>query len=103
MHRVKVGGWSLACYQRRVEDAQAQHAKEVDERLVRIVHEHRIMQIVIARDSETVPVLMAHLPQEIRQMVLEGAKIANHASEQELFHPRSTQSTKNRPRPRWKE
>jgi peptide subunit release factor 1 (eRF1) len=80
-----VGGWSQARYQRRVENAQGQHAKEVAEHLVRIVREDRITQIVIAGDSETVPRLMAHLPQEIRQMVLEGPKIANHASEQEIF------------------
>jgi peptide subunit release factor 1 (eRF1) len=85
MHRVKVGGWSQARYQRRVENAQAQHAKEVAEHLVEIVREDRISQIVIAGDSETVPVLMEHLPQEIRKMVVEGPKIANHASEQEIF------------------
>jgi peptide subunit release factor 1 (eRF1) len=85
MHRVKVGGWSQARYQRRVENAQAQHAKEVAEHLVQIVREDRISQIVIAGDSETVPVLMEHLPQEIRRMVVEGPKIANHASEQEIF------------------
>jgi len=85
MHRVKVGGWSQARYQRRVENAQTQHAKEVAEHLVRIVREDRISQIVIAGDSETVPVLMEHLPQEIRRMVVEGPKIANHASEREIF------------------
>jgi peptide subunit release factor 1 (eRF1) len=85
MHRAKVGGWSQARYQRRVENAQAQHAKEVAEHLVEIVREDRISQIVIAGDSETVPVLMEHLPQEIRRMVVEGPKIANHASEQEIF------------------
>ena len=85
MHRVKVGGWSQARYQRRVENAQAQHAKEVAEHLAEIVREDRISQIVIAGDSETVPMLMEHLPQEIRRMVLEGPKIANHASEQEIF------------------
>jgi peptide subunit release factor 1 (eRF1) len=85
MHRVKVGGWSQARYQRRVENAQAQHAKEVAEHLVEIVREDRISQIVMAGDSETVPVLMEHLSQEIRRMVVEGPKIANHASEQEIF------------------
>jgi predicted RNase H-like nuclease (RuvC/YqgF family) len=66
MHRVKVGGWSQARYQRRAENAQTQHAKEVAEHLVQIVREDRISQIVVARDSETVPALMGHLPQEIR-------------------------------------
>jgi peptide subunit release factor 1 (eRF1) len=85
MHRVKVGGWSQARYQRRVENAQQLHAKEVAEHLVRIVREDRVTQIVIAGDSETVPLLMEQLPQEIRGMVVEGPKLANDASEQEIF------------------
>ncbi len=85
MHRVKVGGWSQARYQRRVENAQQLHAKEVAEHLVRIVREDRVTQIVIAGDSETVPPLMEQLPQEIRGMVVEGPKLANDASEQEIF------------------
>lgn len=62
MHRVKVGGWSQARYQRRVENAQQQHAGEVAERLVQIVREDRAAQIVVAGDSETVPLLMEQLP-----------------------------------------
>jgi len=85
MHRVKVGGWSQARYQRRVENAQQHHAKEVAEHLVRIVHEDRVSHIVVAGDSETVPLLMEELPQEIRSMVVEGPKMANTASEQEIF------------------
>jgi len=85
MHRVKVGGWSQARYQRRVENAQQQHAKEVAEHLARIVREDRIAHIVVAGDSETVPLLMEQLPQEIRGMVVEGPKIASKASEQEIF------------------
>jgi peptide subunit release factor 1 (eRF1) len=85
MHRVKVGGWSQARYQRRVENAQQQHAKEVAEHLARIVREDKVTQIVVTGDSETVPVLMEELPQELRDMVVEGPKIARDASEQEVF------------------
>jgi peptide subunit release factor 1 (eRF1) len=85
MHRVKVGGWSQARYQRRVENAQQQHAKEVAEHLAQIVREDRVTQIVIAGDSETVPLLMEELPQELRGMIVEGPKVASHASEQEIF------------------
>jgi peptide subunit release factor 1 (eRF1) len=85
MNRVKVGGWSQARYQRRVENAQQQHAKEVGERLVKIVHEDRVAHVIIAGDSETVPLLMEELPQEIRSMVVQGPKIASDASEQEIF------------------
>ena len=37
VQRVKVGGWSQARYQRRVENAHANHAKEAIETLDRIV------------------------------------------------------------------
>jgi predicted RNase H-like nuclease (RuvC/YqgF family) len=85
MHRVKVGGWSQARYQRRVENAQQQHAKEVAEHLVQIAREDRVTQIVVTGDSETVPLLLEELPQEIRGMVVQGPKIANDASEQDVF------------------
>lgn len=85
MHRVKVGGWSQARYQRRVENAQQQHAKEVAEHLAQIVREDRVTQVVIAGDSETISVLTEQLPQEIRRMVVEGPKIPNTASEHEIF------------------
>jgi len=85
MHRVKVGGWSQARYQRRVENAQQQHAKEVAEHLAQIVREDRVAQIVVIGDSETVPLLMEALPQDVRDLVVEGPKIARDASEQEIF------------------
>lgn len=85
MHRVKVGGWSQARYQRRVENAQQHHAKEVAEQLARIVREDRVTQVVVAGDSETVPVLMQELPQDIRELVVDGPKLARDASEQEIF------------------
>jgi peptide subunit release factor 1 (eRF1) len=85
MHRVKVGGWSQARYQRRVDNAQQQHLKEVAEHLAKIVREDRVTQIVIAGDSETVPRLMEELPQELRAMVVEGPTLARDASEQEIF------------------
>jgi peptide subunit release factor 1 (eRF1) len=85
MHRVKVGGWSQARYQRRVENAQQHHLKEVAEHLAKIVREDRVTQIVIAGDSEMVPRLMGELPQELRGMVVEGPTLARDASEQEIF------------------
>jgi hypothetical protein len=48
MHRVKVGGWSQARYQRRVGNAHHEHAKEVIERLLQIVREEKIIHIVLA-------------------------------------------------------
>lgn len=86
MHRVKVGGWSQARYQRRVGNAQQQHAKEVAEHLAQIVREDRIPQIVVTGDSATVALLIEELPQDLRDLVVEGPKIPRDASEQKVFN-----------------
>ncbi len=85
MHRVKVGGWSQARYQRRVENAQQAHAKEVAEQLARIAREDRVSRIVVTGDPETVPLLMEELPQDVRELVVEGPKIGRDASETDVF------------------
>lgn len=41
--------------------------------------------IVIAGDSETVPLLLQELPQDAREMVVEGPKIGRDASETDVF------------------
>ena len=46
MQRVKVGGWSQARYQRRVENAHANHAKEAVEALERIASQENIRHIL---------------------------------------------------------
>jgi peptide subunit release factor 1 (eRF1) len=85
MHRVKVGGWSQARYQRRVENAQQQHAREVAQHLAEIVRQDRVSQVIVTGDTETVPLVIDELPQEVRAMVVEGPKIALQASENEIF------------------
>jgi len=50
-HRVKVGGWSQARYQRRVGNAHQEHAKEVIERLAQIVREDKVTHIILAGDQ----------------------------------------------------
>jgi len=47
VHRVKVGGWSQARYQRRVGNAHEEHAKDVIERLVQIVREDKVSHIFL--------------------------------------------------------
>jgi peptide subunit release factor 1 (eRF1) len=57
VHRVKVGGWSQARYQRRVGNAHQEHAKEVIERLAQIVLEDHVSHIILAGDSVVIPLL----------------------------------------------
>lgn len=84
VHRVKVGGWSQARYQRRVGNAHQEHAKEVVERLSHIVLEDKVSRIILAGDQVVIPLLQAELPQELVPMV-EVMKLDIHASEQDVL------------------
>ncbi len=84
VHRVKVGGWSQARYQRRVGNAHQEHAKEVIERLSQIVLEDKVSHIILAGDQVAIPLLRAELPQELVPMV-EVMKLDIHASEQDVL------------------
>jgi peptide subunit release factor 1 (eRF1) len=84
VHRVKVGGWSQARYQRRVGNAHQEHAKEVIERLAQIVREDHVSHIILAGDSVVIPLLQEQLPQEMVPMV-EVMKLDIHASEQDVL------------------
>jgi peptide subunit release factor 1 (eRF1) len=84
VHRVKVGGWSQARYQRRVGNAHQEHAKEVIERLSQIVLEDKVSHIILAGDQVVIPLLQAEMPQELSPMV-EVMKLDLHASEQDVL------------------
>ena len=84
VHRVKVGGWSQARYQRRVGNAHQEHAKEVVERLAQIVREDQVSHIILAGDSVVIPLLQEQLPQEMVSMV-EVMKLDIHSSEQDIL------------------
>jgi len=84
VHRVKVGGWSQARYQRRVGNAHAEHAKEVMERLAQIVREDKISHIVLAGDSVVIALLQEQLHQEMNSTV-EVMKLDIHASEHDVL------------------
>jgi peptide subunit release factor 1 (eRF1) len=84
VHRVKVGGWSQARYQRRVGNAHQEHAKEVMERLAEIVREDKISHIILAGDSVVIPLLEEQLPQAMVSMV-EVMRLDIHASDQDVL------------------
>jgi len=84
VHRVKVGGWSQARYQRRVGNAHHEHAKEVIEHLAQIVREDHVSHIILAGDAVAIPLLQEQLPQEMVPMV-EVMKLDIHASEQDIL------------------
>jgi peptide subunit release factor 1 (eRF1) len=85
VHRVKVGGWSQARYQRRVNNAHQQHAKEVIDRLEQIVREDNIRHIILACEPAMAPVLQEQMPKELAELIVDVVKLDARAPEQEIL------------------
>jgi peptide subunit release factor 1 (eRF1) len=83
--RHKVGGWSQARYQRRVDNFRAQHAKEVVDVVSRIARDEGIDQIVIAGDEVIVPLLRDEFPKDIAERVIDVVKLDIRAPEREVL------------------
>jgi peptide subunit release factor 1 (eRF1) len=85
VQRVKVGGWSQARYQRRVQNAHQNHAKEVIDVLGRIVRSEGIRHVIIAGDPQIVPVLQGEMPKDLADKVIDVLKLDLKASDHEVF------------------
>ena len=85
MHRVKVGGWSQARYQRRVENAAKEHAKEAVEALERIVREEKIAHVVVAGDPAMLPVVEEQFSKQLEEKLVDVLRFDAKAPEHEVF------------------
>jgi peptide subunit release factor 1 (eRF1) len=85
MQRVKVGGWSQARYQRRVQNAHKDHAREVIETLDKIVRDESIQHVVIAGDPAMIPVLTEELPKQLKDKLVDTLRLDVKAPEQEVL------------------
>jgi peptide subunit release factor 1 (eRF1) len=85
VRRSSGGGWSQARYQRRVDNFEAKHAREVAETLDRIVREERITQIVLAGDEPMLSTLRGALPKPLAEGVIDAVSLDANAPEHEVF------------------
>ena len=85
VQRVKVGGWSQARYQRRVDNAHKEHAREAIDALERIVREEGIRHIVIVGDPAIAPVIQEQLSPELAGKVVDTLRLDTKAPEHEIF------------------
>src|SRR3954447_3311896 len=85
MHRVKVGGWSQARYQRRVENAHKEHAKEAIDALERIVREEKIQHVVVAGDAAMLAVVEEQFSKQLEEKVVDVLRFDAKAPEHEIF------------------
>lgn len=85
VQRVKVGGWSQARYQRRVQNAHQSHAKETVEALERVVAQEGVRHIVLAGDPQIMPVLQAEMPKQLADMVVDTLKLDLKSTDLQVF------------------
>ncbi len=85
VQRVKVGGWSQARYQRRVENAHRDHAREAIDALERVVKEEDIRHIVMAGDPAIVPVLQEQFPKHLSDRLVDVLRLDSKAPEHEIL------------------
>ena len=83
--RTKVGGWSQARYQRRIENFQLQHAKETVEELEKLMSRAKIEHLVLCGDETAImPVLRPQLSKETEESVVAVLNMSQYDSEQEI-------------------
>jgi peptide chain release factor subunit 1 len=82
---IKAGGWSQARFQRHVENIHLHHAKEVVERLDRIVTAEAIEHVVIAGDEVIVPLLREQLPERLRVKLVDVLRLDIRSPEHEVL------------------
>jgi peptide subunit release factor 1 (eRF1) len=85
IRRVKVGGWSQARYQRRSENAAAQHVRELVSVLERIVMAEQIPSIVLAGDEVVVPLVRQELPPALAERVVDIVTLDIRAPERKVL------------------
>jgi peptide subunit release factor 1 (eRF1) len=86
VRRVKVGGWSQARYQRRVDNAHQAHAKEIVERLGQIVQAESVTHIILAGDVTILSVVQQELPKQLADLVVDTLTMDTKTSETDLLN-----------------
>jgi peptide chain release factor subunit 1 len=85
-NRSQVGGWSQTRYQRHVENYHQQHAKEVVERLERVVRDENIDHVILAGNEETIiPLLREEMSKELSEKVIDTISLNINTPEHELL------------------
>lgn len=70
VHKTSVGGWSQDRYQRSAEEAWAENAKELATAVTAAAERVQAELIVVAGDLRAVPLLVEHLGQPLRDLVV---------------------------------
>lgn len=83
--RHSMGGWSQARYQRRIDNIQLQHIKEVVDALGTVVRDEAIDRIIVAGDAGIVARLREQLPDALAGKLTDVLRWDRHAAEDEII------------------
>jgi len=83
--RTSVGGWSQMRYQRHVDKLHKDHARELVQRLARVVAQDRVEHILIAGDEVILPLVKEELPKELSEKVVDTLRLEKHSSEAKIL------------------
>ena len=85
IRRSSGGGWSQARYQRRHDNLQAEHARELVDTLERLVRDERIEHVVLAGDEVNVPLVKRELSKELEARVIDVVRLEPRAPVQQVM------------------
>ena len=76
--RTSGSGWSQMRYQRHVDELQKQHARELVERLERVVDEDRVERLILAGNEVSLPLVRRELSKRLESMVVDSVHVDTH-------------------------
>src|SRR5262249_46074130 len=85
VNRTMIGGWSQARYQRHIDNYYFHHAKERVEKPDPLAREEKMQRILLPGDEVIIPLLRDHLPQRLREMVIDVLRLDITTPEHEVM------------------
>jgi peptide subunit release factor 1 (eRF1) len=78
-------GWSQMQYQRHVDNLAKAHARELVERLSRVVEEDRVQHILLAGNEVILPLIRQELPKRLEEKVVDTLHFDKHKPDAEVL------------------
>ena len=85
VRRTSAGGWSQMRYQRRIDNLQAEHVRDLVAALDAMVREEDVAHIILAGDDSTTSLVKSELSKELAAKVIEVLKLEIRTPEQEIM------------------
>ena len=90
IRRTSAGGWSQMRYQRRMDNLQAEHVRELVAALDTMVRAEDVAHILLAGDDVTTSLIKNELPKALAEKVVEVLKLEIRTPEQEIMAAAAT-------------